>query len=329
MSYAIVFILALLGFAFALLPLFKRRGETGDTRRETQGAGSGGLQSPVSGLWSQQEEGELRELLAERDALYRAIRELDFDFRCGHLSLEDYQASRRGYEAKAASILARLDELEQKVPQDWRLKTGDRDRGLQRVSRRWSPGLRRPAILILATLLFSAGLLGGYLLARPPRGEGGRPSSPSTMEALKLQLDRNPQDLQALLDLAHLHLDQGEFGQAIEAYKKALAIDPQNVEAITHLGIILTHSPHPERALPVFDKALEIDPNYPHALWDKARLLYEVQQDYQGAIETWERFIKVSPSSPDAERARELIQEARRQLQEKRGPAAKGPGALK
>lgn len=314
MSSAIVFILALLGFAFTLLPLFKK------SRQPEASSGQ---------LWSQQK----GELLAERDALYRAIRELDFDFRCGHLSLEDYQASRRGYEAKAASILARLDELEQKV-----LPLPPPSRGREWVgvgSGRWPPGLRRPAILILAALLFSAGLLGGYLLARPPRGEGSRPSSPSTMGTPSPSLPPKGegvgggQDLRALLDRAHLHLDQGEFGQAIEAYKKALAIDPQNVEAITHLGIILTHSPHPERALPVFDKALEIDPNYPHALWEKARLLYEIQQDYQGAIETWERFIKVSPSSPDAERARELIQEARRQLQEKRGPAAKGPDVLK
>lgn len=298
MSYLIVFLLALLGFAFALLPLFKK------SRQPEASSGQ---------LWSQQEEGELRELLAERDTLYQAIKDLEFDFRCGHVSSEDYQASRRGYEAKAASVLARLDELEQKVPQDWRLETGDRR--LQRVSRLWSQvsGLKRPAVFVLAALLLSAGLLGGYLLARPPKGEGVG----------------GGQDLRALLDLAHLHLDQGEFAQAIEAYKQALQIDSQNVEAITHLGVILTHSPHPERALPIFDKALEIDPNYPHALWDKARLLYEVKQDYRGAIETWERFIKVSPSSPDAERARELIQEARRRLQEERGPAAKSPGVLK
>lgn len=307
MSYAIVAFIALLGFAFALLPLFKKRSRAGCQVLE-----AGGSTSDI------QEEGELRGLLAERDALYRAIKDLEFDFRCGHLSLEDYRALRRGYEVKTASVLARLDELEQKVP----LPTPSPLRGRGRMGvglGLWSPvsGLKRPAVFVLAALLFSAGLLGGYLLARPPWGGGSRSSSPST------------QDLRALLDLAHLHLDRGEFAQAIEAYKKALALDPQNVEAITHLGIILTHSPHPERALPVFDKALEIDPNYPHALWDKARLLYEVQQDYQGAIEIWERFIKVAPSSPDAERARELIQEARRRLEEKKKPVAKGPGVLK
>jgi cytochrome c-type biogenesis protein CcmH/NrfG len=90
--------------------------------------------------------------------------------------------------------------------------------------------------------------------------------------------------------------------------------DPQNVDAITHLGVILALAGHADAALEAFDRALAIDSSYPHALWDKARVLYELRQDYAGAIAAWERFVAVAPPGDDREQALSRIGEARARL---------------
>ena len=51
-------------------------------------------------------------LLAERDTIYTAIRELDFDFQTGKLLEVDYHAMRDKYAARGVEILKELDVLE-------------------------------------------------------------------------------------------------------------------------------------------------------------------------------------------------------------------------
>ncbi len=55
----------------------------------------------------------LRDLVAEKETIYAAIQELDFDFKSGKLSAEDHQALRRRHEAQAAAVLRRIDELQE------------------------------------------------------------------------------------------------------------------------------------------------------------------------------------------------------------------------
>ena len=49
------------------------------------------------------------ELEEEKVALYRALRELQFDHDAGHLSDQDYEGLRDRYETRAAALLTELD----------------------------------------------------------------------------------------------------------------------------------------------------------------------------------------------------------------------------
>jgi ribosomal protein S27AE len=51
-------------------------------------------------------------LLAERDALYVSLRDLDFDFQTGKLLETDYRAAREQYVARGVEILKQLDAAE-------------------------------------------------------------------------------------------------------------------------------------------------------------------------------------------------------------------------
>jgi hypothetical protein len=52
---------------------------------------------------------EREELLNERDSMYRAIKELDFDYELGNLSSHDYESLRERYRSRAAAVLHSLD----------------------------------------------------------------------------------------------------------------------------------------------------------------------------------------------------------------------------
>jgi hypothetical protein len=54
---------------------------------------------------------ELQELLAEKQTLYAAIKEIEFDYQAGKLAIEDYQQTRRSYEVRAVALLEAIDRL--------------------------------------------------------------------------------------------------------------------------------------------------------------------------------------------------------------------------
>ena len=55
------------------------------------------------------EQTELQELLDEKQTVYAAIKELEFDRQAGKLSLEDYEQARHSYELRAIALLKQID----------------------------------------------------------------------------------------------------------------------------------------------------------------------------------------------------------------------------
>jgi len=77
-------------------------------------------------------------LLAERDALYTTIRDLDLDFQTGKLVEADYRVTREKYTARGVEILKELDalpDLGQLPVRDRKSKVGDEIEAAVRVRR--------------------------------------------------------------------------------------------------------------------------------------------------------------------------------------------------
>ncbi len=135
-----------------------------------------------------------------------------------------------------------------------------------------------------------------------------------------------PKDmLEGMLRAAHGSFDAGRYPEALAAYQAVLKRDPQHVEAMTHLGVILALAGHVEEALAAFDRALAIDPTYVHALWDKARTLHELRQDYTAALPAWERVLQVLPAGQDRERVLAKIRDAKARLAAESPPGGQQP----
>jgi tetratricopeptide (TPR) repeat protein len=255
------------------------------------------------------------QLLEDKRAAYRALRELAFEHDAGHLSADDYAALRDRYEARAAEILAALDALAVRPAPDAARVTVPGPR---------VPWTRRPlttAIGAVAVLGFGVALGLGVARYGTPEGSArsaaGRPAPPAETPAGAVPSLANaprravtPEMLAGMLQAARASLFAGRYSEAIAAYEAVLKRDPRNVDALTHLGLILSIGGHGDVALETFDRALRIDPNYPPALLYRGQVLYEVKKDYAGAARSWDKFVAVVPAGEDRDRVAALAGEA-------------------
>lgn len=106
MIYAIATVMAVAAFVLVGYPLFQRR--------EPE------LMPEAADL-------EIEDLHSRREAVYGAIKELDFEYQLGNLSEADYQSLRNQYRQRAASVLKELDEMAEPAPTARKHRTAPRD----------------------------------------------------------------------------------------------------------------------------------------------------------------------------------------------------------
>lgn len=301
-------------------------------------------------------------LETERVRLYAALRELEFDYRAGKLSAEDYAEARRDCGARAAAVLAAL---ERAPPEPAAAAQGSPSaRAIAPAVRRRRPWrLAAGAVFLLVfgvalAVFLSASLrprmegmdllTGDFLTGTGPGGvspdsgkmaqtESGLPGDQAAggpvlaqIQEYRARLARNPRDIEALFGMAGLNLQRQNPKEAIDYYKRVLDIDPENPEALASIGLILGGAGYVDPALNIFERVLARNPNYPLALWSKASILYEKKQDYAGAIQAWEQLLATSALAPeDTDQVARLLIEARKRLEAPAGaaPAPRPPVA--
>jgi hypothetical protein len=70
----------------------------------------GGRQGARVTMADEQASLDLQELVAEKETVYAAIQELDFDCKAGKLSVEDHRSLRERHEERAATLLKAIDD---------------------------------------------------------------------------------------------------------------------------------------------------------------------------------------------------------------------------
>jgi tetratricopeptide (TPR) repeat protein len=259
------------------------------------------------------------ELAEEKASTYRALKELAFDHESGSLSDDDFQTLRDRYEGRAADLLTKLDAMGGvSVPP-----------AAERATLASRPWTRSPAAIAVGGMaLLALGIALGVGVSRysaPDETNVGAgagmpgpvlpdlgpllPGAPGTGAAAGKPI--SPEIMARMLQAARESLMAGRYAEAIAAYQAVLKRDSKNVDAMTHLGLIVAMGGHADAAIETFDKALKIDPKYTPALMYKGQVLYEVKQDYAGAIKSWERFVALTPPGEDRRRIAVLIEEAR------------------
>ena len=265
------------------------------------------------------------ELEEEKSALYRALRELEFDHDAGHLSDPDYQSLRERYESRAGVLITELDALGPEPPRRAPAEPAPTRTEAPRASWTRHPATFGAGAVVLVIFGVIIGVNAGRFTERdetftPPGARipvPGPPPSSSPVGPPMARLEPGkpipPEMLAGMLQAARQSLFDGNYSQAIAAYQAVLKRDAKNVDAMTHLGLIVAVGGHADSALETFDKAIKIDPKYAPAYLYRGQVLYEQKQDYAGAVAAWERFLALVPSGEDRDRVAELLKRARSQ----------------
>jgi tetratricopeptide (TPR) repeat protein len=262
------------------------------------------------------------ELREEKTSVYRALKELTFDYEAGHLSEDDYRGLHQRYESRAADLLAAEDALGP-VASAAQPVRAPASPGAAPARRGWT---RHPVTLVAgAALLLVFGVVIGLNVGRftepeqmvtppgsrlpipAPQGSAGVGPPTVTLEPGK---PIPPAMLAGMLGAARQSLMAGRYGEAIAAYQAVLKRDPKNVDAMTHLGLIVSIGGHADAALETFDKAATVDASYAPIYLYRGQVLYEVKQDYPGAVQAWQRFLALVPQGEDHDRVALLVKEA-------------------
>lgn len=88
---------------FIALPFFKKNTEEENPIQQT----SNPIENPSLS--------ELKKLNSEKELLYTALNDIEFDFGLGKLSREDYDELKHDYKAKAVSVLKEIDKISKGV----------------------------------------------------------------------------------------------------------------------------------------------------------------------------------------------------------------------
>lgn len=152
----------------------------------------------------------------------------------------------------------------------------------------------------------------GAATPTPAAGGADAGGNPAVMEMvrqriaeLRAALERNPDDVDALVQLGNLYMDAAKYREAIPFYERALRVR-YNSDVATDLGISLRETGAREQALEVFRSISRQDPKQWHAGFNEAVVLVELKR-YDEARRTIERLRKLRPEDPDLKRFEETL----------------------
>jgi protein O-GlcNAc transferase len=107
-------------------------------------------------------------------------------------------------------------------------------------------------------------------------------------------LATQPDDMDAYLLLAEIHVAQADPDPAIELYCKVIELRPDQALAYYKRGNLLKDREQFEAALADYDRAIALDPRYAYALCNRGVVLSRLNR-LEAALDSYDRAIAVSP----------------------------------
>ncbi len=143
----------------------------------------------------------------------------------------------------------------------------------------------------------------------PPAQGTGSPMVDLTKQEARYRevVAQDPQNVNAWVGLGNMYMDSGRYAEAVEAYGKALEIVPENVNVRVDMGTCYRRVGQPQRAVEEYRKGLSYEPNHANGLANLGIVLAYDLQDYKGALEVWEKLLKVAPGHRMSEQIRQDV----------------------
>ncbi|MHB8987735.1 MAG: tetratricopeptide repeat protein [Desulfobulbia bacterium] len=146
-----------------------------------------------------------------------------------------------------------------------------------------------------------------------PEAQAAKLTAEQTQHLLQLELEvqKNPQNIEAWTSLGHLYFDSDQADKAINAYSKSLALAPNNADVLTDLGVMYRRAGNPQQAIASFDRAIQVNAKHETARFNKGVVLLYDLKDQSGAIGAWQELISLNPmaTAPNGQLVSEILKE--------------------
>lgn len=246
------------------------------------------------------------DLVIEREALVRSLKELEVEHGQGRLTDADYARLKATDERRLLHVLDRLEALAGSAP----VFPAIGEPAVRSSARAWVAAVV-PAVLVL----IGASSIYAYIqwqqmqkLAAVSAQAGlGMPDPREMVARLEARLRANPDDLEGQIMAGRSYMALERLADAKQAWTKVLELDARNHEAHYSLGVIMINTRQfddPElfrTALEHFDRALVNVPMEPAVNWYRGIALWHLKR-YYDTEEAWSTAAQnLPPGSEDAE----------------------------
>ncbi len=126
------------------------------------------------------------------------------------------------------------------------------------------------------------------------------------IKTLEESVKNNPEDYDAVLNLAHIYNDSGFHDKAVENYKKYLSQFPNSPDVIVDMGVSYFELNKFDEAISIMESALEINPGHQIAHFNLGIVNFS-KGNLAQAKDWWQKTIDINPSSDIAKKAEDLI----------------------
>lgn len=178
-------------------------------------------------------------------------------------------------------------------------------------------------VILVAAILVACTFAGGCRKKEAQQyggtGEVIRLDDLSQIENLKEILRKDPNNLQALVNIGNLYFDTNQDLLAIEHYQRALAIDPNNSNVRVDMAVCYRRSGNPDRAIDELKKVISVAPRHAQARYNLGLILLHDKGDVDGGIRAWEALLENVPEYPYRDNLRADIQRMRAMADGKKG----------
>ncbi|MBQ9313024.1 MAG: tetratricopeptide repeat protein [Bacteroidales bacterium] len=112
----------------------------------------------------------------------------------------------------------------------------------------------------------------------------------------------------AFEELGNLYAIKGD-GLAVDYYKSTININPKNINAMYNLGLFYQEHGSIQQALDMYKRVLDISPSYTNAIYAVGYINFEEKQDYNTALDCFNKAIKSDTTYYEAYQARAKVYE--------------------
>ncbi|PKL84080.1 MAG: hypothetical protein CVV24_01540 [Ignavibacteriae bacterium HGW-Ignavibacteriae-3] len=167
-------------------------------------------------------------------------------------------------------------------------------------------------LLIGALLVYASGVLDTTPSAITANAAGDNPHSGVDLNNLQhinnLQatVDKNPNDTESLLHLAHLLNDSGMKEKAIERYIQYLKTDPKNPDVLVDMGVCYFETGKNKEAISAMEKAIKINPKHQIANLNLG-IVNMTAGNFEKAKVYWNKAVEINPNNEIGQKAKELL----------------------